>query len=204
MTIGELIEVRRFPAVVQAADVRDLRISSHRVLSSSSNSDNTSHDALHDFISGYLGFDERARHAVDVCVRSLAGGQGGSFFFNGVFGSGKSHLLGLFTLLCDGLGHETFAATHNHLAPALQNFASRLTVYFSLDEYSAQEFSLEEIFWRELRGECSDAALHLMNYRFPQALRAAKPLRRWKICWPQENSVAWPFSLMNSRFSFRT
>lgn len=150
MIIGDLIEVRRFPAVVQAADVRDLRVSFRR--GRSSNNDASS-DALHDFIGGYIGFDERARHAVDVCVRSLAGGQGGGFFFNGVFGSGKSHLLGLLALLCDGLGHETFAATHNHLAPALQNFVPRLTIYFSLDEYSAQEFSLEEIFWREVRGE---------------------------------------------------
>ncbi|HEX8238049.1 MAG TPA: DUF6079 family protein [Abditibacteriaceae bacterium] len=157
MTIGELIEVRRFPAVVQAADVRDLRASSHRVLRGSSNSNaskrDTSNEALHDFIGGYVGFDERARHAVDVAVRSLAGGQGGGFFFNGVFGSGKSHLLGLLALLCDGLGHDTFATTHNPLASVLQNFAPRLTVYFSLDEYSAQEFSLEEIFWRELRDE---------------------------------------------------
>jgi hypothetical protein len=143
--------VRRFPAVVQAADVRDLRIASPRNRFAQSDEDST--DALHDFVGGYIGFDERARHAVDVCVRSLAGSQGSGFFFNGVFGSGKSHLLGLLALLCDGLGHETFAATHNHLAPALQNFAPRLTVYFSLDEYSAQEFSLEEIFWRELRGE---------------------------------------------------
>jgi DNA replication protein DnaC len=44
-----------------------------------------------------------------VAVRSLAGGQGGGFFFNGVFGSGKSHLLGCSLCCAMGLGHETFA-----------------------------------------------------------------------------------------------
>ncbi|MDQ3812919.1 MAG: FUSC family protein [Armatimonadota bacterium] len=141
MNIGSLIEVRSFPAVVQAADIAALRQSPESTKAA-------------DFIGGYLGFDERSRHALATTVRSLAQDQnGGAFFVNGVFGSGKSHLLGLLTLLADGSGHSAFAQTHPHLAPLLQAFKPRLVVHFSLDNYDAANFSLEEIFWREVKAE---------------------------------------------------
>ncbi len=155
MTIGDLISVRHFPSVVQAADVRSLRDAArkHNEQAENEQAPGELDEAARDFIGGYLGFDERARHAVDATVTSLAERRGGAFFLNGVFGSGKSHLLGLLALLCDGSGHQVFVEMHPHLAAPLRAFGPRLVVHFSLDEYSAAGFSLEDIFWREVRSE---------------------------------------------------
>ncbi len=140
MKICDLVSIRSFPSVVQAADVRALR---ERPQSS----------ATRDFVGGYLGFDDRARHATETLLGSLSSANGGAFFLNGVFGSGKSHLLGCVALLCDGAGHDAFADSHPHLNNALKTFAPRFVVHFSLDDYAAERFSLEEIFWREVRNE---------------------------------------------------
>jgi hypothetical protein len=137
--IGDLISVRDFPAVVQADDIQQLR--SQRDAA-----------AIDDFVGGYLGFDERSRDALRLTIQSLAAA-GGAFFLNGVFGSGKSHLLGLMALLSDRLGHRAFAALHPHLASNFAYFSPRLVLHFSLDAYDATRFSLEEIFWRELQAE---------------------------------------------------
>lgn len=148
MTIADLIAVRPFPAVVQAADVRALRSKT---------------EPADDFIGGYLGFDERARHALEATLHSLSREEiGGGFFLNGVFGSGKSHLLGLLSLLCDGIGHHAFAQTHPHLAPLLKRFAPRLVVHFSLDEYDASH-ALEAIFWREVESEWARRGLPILE-----------------------------------------
>lgn len=153
MTIDQLIAVRDFPAVVQAADIAGLRRKAPDDI------------AVADFVGGYLGFDERSRHALGVSVQALARPErGGAFFFNGVFGSGKSHLLGLLALLTNGSGHEAFEATHPHLAPLLQEFVLRLTIHFSLDNYEAGQFSLEDIFWRELQAEWK-------RHKFPELAR---------------------------------
>jgi hypothetical protein len=141
MKIGDLIGVRDFPSVVQAADVRALRESKNDA-------------ATRDFVAGYIGFDERARRALEVSLVSLFQSQaGGAFFLNGVFGSGKSHLLGLLALLCDGSGHDVFTATHPQLAPLLKELRSRLVVHFSLDDYNAAQLSLEAIAHREIERE---------------------------------------------------
>lgn len=144
--IGDLVAVRDFPAVVQASDVRALRDASPE------NAQNIG--ARRDFIGGYLGADDRARHALETGLRALGQTErGGAFFLNGVFGSGKSHLLGLLALLADGIGHADFLETHPQFAPLLAQFSPRFVIHFSLDEYDAARFSLEQIFWREARAE---------------------------------------------------
>lgn len=150
---SDLIEVRPIPAVVQADDIRFLR-------------DLRNAEAADEFLQGYLGFDERSRHALDASVHSLSGKSGGAWFFNGVFGSGKSHLLGALTLLADCNGHAAFAEIHPHLVKQLDAFAPRLVVHFSLDEYPATRFSLEEIFWREVRAEWRRCGLPVDPMRF--------------------------------------
>jgi len=140
MKRSDLIEVRAFPSVVQAADVRALR-------------ERPQSAPTRDFVGGYLGFDDRARHATETLLRSLASPVGGAFFLNGVFGSGKSHLLGCMALLCDLSSHDEFAQSHPHLSKELNAFQPRFVVHFSLDEYAAARFSLEEIFWREVQSE---------------------------------------------------
>lgn len=159
MRLGELIEVRAFPTVVQAAEVRALR-------------DAKKEDAARDFVAAYLGYDERSQRALDVSLRSLASTRGGAFFINGVFGAGKSHLLGMLALLCDGRGRETFVASHPPLAPLLENFSPRFVLHFSLDEYAAARFSLEEIFWREAAGQWARDGFSPEDFPQPQASSA--------------------------------
>ncbi len=162
MLIRDLIEVRDFPAVVQAADVRSMRDRALQLrLRDAANAPALDapdlapplDDVARDFIGGYLGFDERARFALEASITSLGTARGGAWFLNGVFGSGKSHLLGLLALLCDGAGHDVFRLSHAPLSVPLRHFTPRLVVHFSLDEYRASHHALEDIFWREVRNE---------------------------------------------------
>lgn len=141
MRRDELIKINAFPTVVQAAGVRELR----RLGAST--------ESL-DFVAGYLGFDGRARHALTETVTALAQRErGGAFWLNGVFGCGKSHLLGLLALLSDGVGHQEFAGNHPFLGPLLNCIPRRLVVHFSLDDYDAAHWGLEAVFWKEVRTE---------------------------------------------------
>jgi hypothetical protein len=141
MRLGDVLAVNPFPAVIAAADVAGYR--------RAPNSPET-----RDFLSGYLGFDARSQHALHSTLASLARtDRGGAFWFNGVFGSGKSHLLGLLALLGEGIGHDLFSATHRDCSAYLANFQPRLVVHISLDEFDASRIGLEEIFWRELNRE---------------------------------------------------
>ena len=54
MEIGDLIDIHHFPAVVQAADLHGWR-------NAAGAQDN---GALHEFVGGYLGYDERSRQAL--------------------------------------------------------------------------------------------------------------------------------------------
>jgi hypothetical protein len=166
-----LFAVRTFPSVVQAADIAALRAGGDE-------------DAIGDFVGGYLGFDERARHALDTALQALASGRGGAFFLNGVFGSGKSHLLGLIALLCDGCGHASFLETHRHLAPLLQRFPRYFVAHFSLDEYDATRFALETIVRCEIEKE--------WRRRFGQALE-----------WPQSGTRSEYFLALEEQLKAR-
>lgn len=139
---GDFADFRSFPAVIQSADVRALREAAAQ---------DSGAALLQDFCGGYLGYDDRARHALESSLKAL-GSRGGAFFFNGVFGSGKSHLLGLLALLADGAGWTPFLEAHPHLRP-LQSMPARLVVHFSLDDWSAAEHSLEAICRREIEAE---------------------------------------------------
>lgn len=134
--MNKLIQINDFPAVVAAADVKNLRLSQNSL-------------ACSHFVKSYLGFDEHACFTLQTLINSLSK-SGGSYFINGVFGSGKSHLLGILTLLGDGLGHADFLQIHPQFAAQISAFPKRFTVYFSLDEYDGSHLSLEEITWREM------------------------------------------------------
>ena len=56
MILDELIGIRAFPSVVQAAEIRELR-------------DVPTFPPTLDFVRGYLGFDDRSRHALEAIVR---------------------------------------------------------------------------------------------------------------------------------------
>ena len=189
LTMGDLISVRDFPTVVQGADVRALRF----------DEDNEELPALRsDFISGYLGFDDRARHALEALLSTLARpDSGGAFFVNGVFGSGKSHLLGLMALLADGIGHKDFLTTHPDFAPLLQAFYPRFVMHIALDEYNAARFSLEEIFWHEVRALWQQMGYPIEELHLPdnasraetlltlQAALAARSMNGMLVCFDE-------------------
>ena len=147
-TLGEFVKARRFPSVITGAHIRELR-------------ENPNSDETLDFVGGYLGFDARSHHALEMLLTSLSGEKGGAFWLNGVYGAGKSHLLGVVALLCDGAGREVFGALYPAFAPLLGKFMPRLVVSIALDDYSARNFDLEGIFWRELETQAARQNLNL-------------------------------------------
>ena len=152
-TLGDFVSARRFPAVITGAHIRELR-------------ENPGADETLDFVGGYLGFDARSHHALEMLLTSLSGEKGGAFWLNGVYGAGKSHLLGVIALLCDGApgahaGREVFGALYPAFAPLLNGFEPRLVVSIALDDYSARNFDLEGIFWRELEVQAARQNLSL-------------------------------------------
>lgn len=167
MIRSDFVEIRDFSSVVQAADVRVLR-------------ENPRSGATCDFVGGYLGFDDRARHATETLLRSLASQNGGAFFLNGVFGSGKSHLLGVVALLCDGAATDVFAALHPHLRDFLRAFKPRFVLHFSLDDYAAARFSLEEIFWREVAREAESRGFSPAEIALPNDGSRGETFAAWE------------------------
>ncbi|PQV62843.1 hypothetical protein B1R32_12016 [Abditibacterium utsteinense] len=144
MKLQDLISLASFPAVVSGQGVAALR-------------ENPASNAAHDFLSGYLNFDLPSQHALHATLSSLSQTRnGGAFWLSGVFGSGKSHLLGVLSLLGEGENghgaHQIFAESHPDCARYL-GFEPRLTLHISLDEFDASKLGLEAIFWRELERE---------------------------------------------------
>lgn len=151
MKRDQLIRIHSFPAVVQAAHVHAIRRDEDL-------------QAANDFVASYLGYDSRARHALSEAVTCLSQRErGGAFWLNGVFGCGKSHLLGVLALLSAGYGRETFAVSHPFLGPLVSCIPDRLVLHFSLDEYDAERWSLEAAFWRELELEWGRKGLGDLN-----------------------------------------
>ena len=162
-TLGDYVKARRFPAVITGAHIRELR-------------ENPDSEATRDFVGGYLGFDARSHHALEALLSSLSGDKGGAFWLNGVYGAGKSHLLGVLALLCDGAAsddaqsdgagrvgaaRDVFGALYPSFAPLLAQFQPRLVISIALDDYSARNFDLEGIFWRELDTQAARCNLNL-------------------------------------------
>lgn len=138
---SQFLSARPFNPVVAGAHVRALR-------------QNLEAPETRDFVGGFLGFDPRSRFALRTTFESLSNTKnGGAFWVNGAFGSGKSHFLGVLALACDGAGRDELRANFPELASALDEFKPRLVVYVPLDDYNSGEWSLEAVFWRETRRE---------------------------------------------------
>jgi len=141
----DLLLPRPFVPVVAGAHVRSLR-------------EKPASDETRDFVGGFLGFDPRSRHALKTTIESLSSTRnGGAFWVNGAFGSGKSHFLGVLALACDGAGREELRANFPELALPLDAFAPRLVVYIPLDDYDPDKWGLENVFWREAKREWEHA-----------------------------------------------
>ncbi len=167
MRLQDLISVASFPAVLSGRDIAALR-----QISAADHAGAEDHESVAEFLGGYLNYDAPSQHALRATLSSLSQTRnGGAFWINGVFGSGKSHLLGVLSLLGDGAGdqngrrnHETFALSHPDCAGFL-GFAPRFSLHISLDEWDAARFGLEEIFWRELNAEWTRRGLEPLQIK---------------------------------------
>gem|GEM_PF-2118439 len=142
-SMSQLIEAIDFPSVITAAHIDSLR-------------DGNASKKCADFMRGYLGVDDYSRFALETLLTSLAHHPAaGAYFLNGAFGAGKSHLLGIVTLLGEGQGHDAFLSVQGGFAPQLQQLPRRLVVYFSLDNYDGTKLGLEEIVEREIAAQAT-------------------------------------------------
>jgi len=141
VTVGDLISVLSAPPVVSLTDLERVRgeLSAGREAS----------DDLADLLSHYCLDDPNTRAAFDVIISGLARREplGDAFHLQGVYGTGKSHLLAVAALLC---GHPSaawpaFVVTHPQYAELTNRFRPRLVAAIALDEYPVRTHPLEHI-----------------------------------------------------------
>jgi hypothetical protein len=141
VTVGDLISIPSDSPVVSLTDLERVR----RELASGGDVS----DHLSALLAHYCLDDANTRAAFDVIVSGLAREEalGDAFHLQGVYGTGKSHLLAVATLLC---GHPraawpTFLATHPQYAQFPDRFRPRLVAAVALDEYPVRTHPLEHI-----------------------------------------------------------
>jgi hypothetical protein len=147
--VGDLITISRAPAVVSLGEVEGLReeLAAGRVP-----------EGGRDLLGEYSLDDPDTRAAFEAMVRSLgrAEARGDAFIVQGVYGSGKSHLLAVLTLLC---GHAevawpVFLVSHPEHQRAAAGFTRpRLVVAIALDGYPTQNHPLEHIVFSRIEQE---------------------------------------------------
>ncbi len=145
--IGDIIRIAPAAPVVALADVSRIR----RRLDAGAEPE----VALAALLRHYCLEDPETRAAFDVMVGSLAGdsGSGDAFHIQGVYGTGKSHLLAVLTLLaaCPGIAWPVFLEghpEHEELASAFQR--RRLVAAIALDEYPSRTHPLEHVIFSQL------------------------------------------------------
>jgi hypothetical protein len=142
VTVGDLISISSDSPVVSLTDLERVR----RELAGGGDAS----DDLGALLTHYCLDDANTRAAFDVIVTGLAREEslGDAFHLQGVYGTGKSHLLAVLTLLC---GHPqaawpAFLATHPQYAELAGRFARRrLVAAIALDEYPVRTHPLEHI-----------------------------------------------------------
>lgn len=150
LSVADLISISSAPPVVSLAELESVRC---RLCEGGD-----AHAELTAMLGQYCLDDPDTRAAVEVILTSLArpGLAGDAFHVQGVYGSGKSHLLAALTLLC---GHPkaawpVFLASH----PAYEKLAEqatqpRLVAAIALDEYPSRSHPLEHIVLSRLETE---------------------------------------------------
>jgi len=148
--VGDLISLSPVTPVVSLADVEDIR----RNLAAGDDSAS----ALAGLLAHYCLDDADTRAAFEVMVSGLArpAELGDAFHVQGVYGTGKSHLLAALTLLC---GHPeqswpVFLETHPEYAEVAASFGGpRLVVAIALDEYPTRTHTLEYVVLHRIEQE---------------------------------------------------
>ncbi|MDK2856306.1 MAG: hypothetical protein PWQ86_1519 [Bacillota bacterium] len=149
--MGELIAVPPVKTVIQLSDTRDA-------------------GAAREIVASFV-LTEDAEFALSTVCRDLAQGRGRGYFLQGAFGTGKSHLLSLLTLILS----QPEAKFEGRLREIVAPLAGRrfLTVPVSLVEHRSREY-LEDIVLRAIQaalGEVGGGAA------FPAGARAGLPSR---------------------------
>jgi len=141
-TIGDLIEVPEIRTVIQLKDLRESRLREM---------------ILHSFV-----VTSEVMKSLEMILTSLSGAEGRGVFLKGHFGSGKSHLLSMVSLL---LRHPDSWSVLLGQEPGLERFRTNLqarnhlVVETSLIQHRGTEF-LEDIFLREIFQELSSHLGH--------------------------------------------
>ena len=128
--IGDLVEIPEIKTVIQLEDLNDPRLS--RMI-------------LETFV-----LTREVRDNLTAILESLTGGEGRGIFLKGHFGSGKSHFLGMLSLLLRfPESWEALTSQSRELIDFERKFKDQrfLTVEISLVQYRASEF-LEDIILR--------------------------------------------------------
>ncbi len=148
--VGDLIRVKDFHPVVHQHNINALAQS---LCSETSALSPDTHERLADLLENYSIQDDLNRQAFDSVLTAFARPQGRGFLINGVFGSGKSHLLAVLLMLCRSeQAWNSFLRSHPEYASRTQHFppySKWLAVSFSLDAYSGKAHDLESVFWSE-------------------------------------------------------
>ncbi|UCC68401.1 MAG: hypothetical protein JSV79_00230 [Armatimonadota bacterium] len=151
--IGDLISVSPAPAVISLSDVARLMDDIAAGADAS--------EALSALVAGYSLENPETQAAFDAMVRSLGREErrGDAFIIQGVYGTGKSHLLAVLTLLCAHPEQVWPAFLEAHADFHGPEFRSpRLVVAIPLDEYPSGTHSLEYIVLSRIEAEL--AACH--------------------------------------------
>ena len=141
--IGDLVEIPEIKTVIQLEDLKDPRLS--RMI-------------LETFV-----LTREVRDNLTAILASLTGGEGRGIFLKGHFGSGKSHFLGMLSLLLRfPESWEMLTSQSLELADFERELKDRrfFTVDVSLVQYRASEF-LEDIILRSILNAFKENALTL-------------------------------------------
>ncbi|MFB3882460.1 MAG: DUF6079 family protein [Armatimonadota bacterium] len=148
--VGDLISISPSSPVVSLTDLERLGEEIARGADVS--------DDLAALLTHYCLDDPDTRAAFDAMLSGLARREAGgdAFQLQGVYGSGKSHLLAVIALLCEhpGAAWPAFVTTHPQYEAVAERFArKRLVAAIALDEYPVRTHPLEHIVLSRLEAE---------------------------------------------------
>jgi hypothetical protein len=159
MRIGDLVSISDFPAVVSLANVSAIKEKIFKEAEGGGPLSSESEQALAGYLSEYFTTEPENRAACRSILNSLArvDGPGGAFIVRGVYGSGKSHLLAVVSLLAEFpeawpiflAGHPEF----NDIARCFHPQRRLLVVQVALDEAGPSSQPLEDTVFETIQRE---------------------------------------------------
>ncbi len=142
MRIGDLVEIRGVPTVIQLASISH---AAHAEL------EGARQEALREITASYLVVHGANEAAIEGILTGMSKANGCAYMVSGAFGTGKSHMLAIIGLLCQfQWARELFTRSHERYAKLVSEIAKHkwLVTFISLDSYSPKA-PLEQILWEE-------------------------------------------------------